>query len=242
MNKEEKYLRNLYESVQYDSELFNIYIGEDKVFLGAMFPESDNSNESLFFMCKTLYDSIIDLDQKLKKSFNLALFWAYYLEDEKITFFNSQTIERKEAIYYTENAVFRTGILWDLLAQLYNVRYKVNENPRRVYVSALFQIEVQSSHPNPLAQEIYNYITEDEDQSTRSTEKGFWIGNHKYVVDYRNKMTHRNSPNVMAISDYDIHFPVSMRYVLKRVIEDYFKASEFIKQLLQEIISDFNGD
>ena len=26
MNKEEKYLRNLYESVQYDSELFNIYI------------------------------------------------------------------------------------------------------------------------------------------------------------------------------------------------------------------------
>ena len=35
--------------------------------------------------------------------------------------------------------------------------------------------------------------------------EGKWKGNHSFVNDIRNKTTHRNSPDVVAISDYDIN-------------------------------------
>ena len=72
--------------------------------------------------------------------------------------------EEEEAIYYTENAVFRTSSLWDLLAQLYNVEYKDNQNPEKVYYRTLFHNDTQGKRPNPLAQKIHSYITEVEDE------------------------------------------------------------------------------
>ena len=64
------------------------------------------------------------------------------------------------------------------------------------------------------------------------------MGNHKYVEDFRNKMTHRNSPNIATFSNYDFELRMPMRYVLKRVIEDYIKASEFINAMLEKILAD----
>ena len=51
------------------------------------------------------------------------------------------------------------------------------------------------------------------------------------------KMTHKNSPNVATMPNYAFELRLPMRYVQKRVIEDYVKASEFIKQILNVIIS-----
>ena len=95
-------------------------------------------------------------------------------------------------------------------------------------------------HPNPLAQKIYKYITEVEEENPIYKKGEFWKGNHEYVSEYRNKMTHRNSPNVTTMSNYDLELRMPMRYVLKRVIEDYVKASKFIKQVLNEIVSEYD--
>lgn len=237
------YLRNLIESVQYDSDLFKVYIGREKIILGFTSPASKNNVYRSFFIYKTLYDTITDLDCKIKKSFDLALHWEYSSDIEHFSMFSPPCAEEKEAIYYTENAVFRTSVLWDLLAQLYNVKYKKNTNPEKVYYHALFHNETQGKHPNPLAQKIYKYITEvdeEEEEDQISEKEEFWKGNHEYISKYRNKMTHRNSPNVTTISNYDHNYCLPMRYVLKRAIEDYVRASEFIKQILNEIVSEFD--
>lgn len=55
-------------------------------------------------------------------------------------------------------------------------------------------------------------------------------------------MTHRNSPNVSIISDYDTNFKQNPSYMLKRIIEDYNVVSKYISEILniveKEIIRD----
>ena len=90
------------------------------------------------------------------------------------------------------------------MAQLYNVKYKNNQNPDKVYYHTLFHNDTQGKHPNPLAQKIYKYITEVEEENPIYKKGEFWKGNHEYVSEYRNKMTHRNSPNITTMSNYDL--------------------------------------
>ena len=236
MHQEEQQLRKLYNDIQYDPDLFKIYVSTDKYIMGFMSP---NPEDDSFFMYKTLYDTIVDLDGKIKKSFDSALRWEYISNIECFSMIAPPSAEEAEAIYYTENAVFRISALWDLLAQLYNVKYKNNRNSDKIYYHTLFHNDAQGKHPNPLAQKIYAYITEGEEKDRIYEKDEFWKGNHEYFSTYRNKMTHRNSPNVATLSNYDIELRMPMRYVLKRVIEDYVRASEFVKQLLDEILSEF---
>ena len=53
-------------------------------------------------------------------------------------------------------------------------------------------------------------------------------------------MTHKYSLSISILSIYTMELRDSAIYVLKRVIEDYFKATEFIHQLLNEIAKFFN--
>lgn len=237
MHDEEKILRSLISKVQYDPDVFKICFGDGEYIMGCF--SMDEKCKS-FFIYKTIYDTIIDLDRKIKKSFDLALQWEYRSTIDNFNMVERPNVEEEEAIYYTENAVFRTSSLWDLLAQLYNEKYHNNIDPDKVYYNTLFHNDTQGKRPNPFAQKVYAYITEKESENPNYKTDEFWAGNHKYVSDYRNKMTHRNSPNITTMSNYDIELRMPMRYVLKRVIEDYVRASEFIKLMLIEILSDFN--
>lgn len=230
---EEKMLRKLIDSIQYDVDLFKIYIDPERYIMGYM---STNSPDNDFFMYKTIYDSILDLDKKIKKSFDLALKWEYSYKGE-FNMVAPPSPEEEEAIYYTENAIFRSSILWDLLAQLYNIKYKGNKNPEKVYYQTLFHNDTQGKNPNAFAQQVYLYISEEDVEEQRGES---WIGNHAYITEYRNKMTHRNSPNVATFSNYDLELRMPMRYVLKRAIEDYCKASQFIKLLSNSILTDMS--
>lgn len=235
MHAEEKKLRELMNRVSYDPDLFKIYVGENRYIIGCM---SHDLEDNYFFIYKTLYDTIVNLDRNIKKSFDLALKWEYSADINKFNMIAPPSAEEQEAIYYTENAIFRIATLWDLLAQLYNVKYKNNKDPDKVYYHTLFHNDAQGKRPNPLAKLIYEYIIEEDDEKRQYEEDEFWQGNHKYVEDFRNKMIHRNSPNVATFSNYDMELRMPMRYVLKRVIEDYIKASEFIGTMLEEIVSD----
>lgn len=48
-------------------------------------------------------------------------------------------------------------------------------------------------------------------------------------------MTHRNSPNITSISDYNLNFKDPPSYMLKRIIEDYVKVSNYISEILNHI-------
>ena len=53
MTKEEKSLHTLVDSVQYDVNLFKVYIGENKYIMGYMSATPEDNN---FFVYKTIYN------------------------------------------------------------------------------------------------------------------------------------------------------------------------------------------
>lgn len=81
------------------------------------------------------------------------------------------------------------------------------------------------------AEKISKYLNQDDDTDIN----GEWKGNHSFVNDCRNKMTHRNSPNITVISNFDVNFKHHPSYLLKRIIEDYNVVSRFIREILVEI-------
>lgn len=238
MHTEEQQLLRLVDSIQYDPTLFHQSIGDNKYVMGCL-THSPSPND--FFVYKTIYDSILDLDKKIKKSFNSALKWEYASNINEFNMIGTPTKEESEAIYYTENAIFRTSVLWDLLAQLYNIKYHKNKDPEKVYYSTLFHNDTQGKRPNSFAVQVYTYINEQDPKEVSVNPDGTWKGNHSYINEYRNQMTHRNSPNVATISNYAFELRMPMRYVLKRAIEDYTQVSAFISQLLETITTELDN-
>ena len=74
--------------------------------------------------CLAYFDkrkNIKDLDRKIKFSFEKIL--EYNLKNIYSTFNPMEVAVKDEVkvIYYMENMLFRTSILWDLLAQICNI-------------------------------------------------------------------------------------------------------------------------
>lgn len=84
MRDEKLELLNLVNSIYFNENLFVLMFGEDKFIMGAEFIDQP---ENKFFMYKTIYDTIIDLDEKIKKSFRLAIEWEYQSDIKEFTIF-----------------------------------------------------------------------------------------------------------------------------------------------------------
>ena len=110
-----------------------------------------------------------------------------------------------------------------------------------MYYSTLFHNDTQGKRPNSFAVQVYTYINEQDPKEVSVNPDGTWKGNHSYINEYRNQMTHRNSPNVATISNYAFELRMPMRYVLKRAIEDYTQVSAFISQLLETITTELDN-
>jgi len=229
MESEIEYLQNLVLGIVYDKNLFSIRYGNgDKVVFSVL---SLDEGIKAFFNCKTIYDTIVNHDEKINKSLLYAIEFAYK-DGKKYDPFMPISQNEKDAEYYIENAVFRTIIEWDLLAQLYNIKYMTIEDATKIYYKTFFR----NLQDDPSATAITSYIEQKDNIDVEP-----WEGNHRYVNEYRNQMTHRNSPNVTTISDYDFQMRMPIKYVLKRVVEDYAKVScyvhDFIHKFLNESIN-----
>lgn len=243
-NKEVEYLKKKISEVSYNSERFKLHFGEDRFLFGVISPKDDEAPFSKLMKYKTIYDTLIDLDWKLKISFEKGIKYAYskpVQDNFSIVHINSE--EEKLAYYYIENALFRTSSLWDMLAQLYCLFYqikKIDEKTKNkvliqqneVYYKKIFNPKLSFSNKfKDKAININNYLYQEDYTSI----EGEWKGNHQYTNKCRNKMTHRNSPNVSVISDYDLNFKSHPSVMLKRIIEDYVVVSKYINEILDEI-------
>lgn len=243
-NKEVEYLKKKISEVSYSSERFKLYFGEDKFLFGVISPKDEESPFSKLMQYKTIYDTLIDLDWKLKISFEKGIKCAYskaVQENFSIVHINSE--EEKLAYYYIENALFRTSSLWDMLAQLYCLFYQIKKIDKKtekevlisqneVYYKQIFNPKFSFSNKfKEKAETINKYLQQEDDTSI----DGEWKGNHQYTNECRNKMAHRNSPNITAISDYDFSFKDHPTFLLKRIIEDYVAVSKYIREILDEI-------
>lgn len=120
--------------------------------------------------------------------------------------------------------------MWDLLAQLYNIHFDLKYDIDKVYYRTLFNNCAQGKNAIPQARRIDAYFREADNMDT--TPCG---GNHAYVTEFRNKMTHRNAPSISAINQYAIELRPPAMYVLIRVIEDYAQVSHYINEFLSQI-------
>ncbi len=232
-NAEREYFNNKLLQVTYNPDRFKLMIGEDRYLFGVVSAGDDEAPFSRLMQYKTLYDTLIDLDWKIKLSFEEAIKYAY---SESVrndySIFKKGTEEEQRAFYYIENALFRTSSLWDLLAQFYRLFYKVDVPKERVYYSKFFNPDLDISDKfKKKAIEINSYFEEADDTDC----DGEWKGNHSFVNSIRNKMTHRNSPNVAVMSDYDTNLKQHPVFLIKRILEDYVTATKYIKEILDEI-------
>lgn len=233
-NKNEiNYLESELSEISYNPNRFKLMIGEEKFLFGVI---SANNSEAPFgklMQYKTIYDTLRDLDWKIKLSFDKSIKYAYSDPVQKdFSPFKTESDEEKFAFYYIENALFRTSSLWDMLAQLYRLFYNIEIPKDKVYYKKIFNPSLNYSDNFKLkATEIHNYIEQGDDTYC----EGEWKGNHTFSNDLRNKMTHRNSPNVAVMSDYDMNMKHYPAFQLKRIVEDYVAVSKYIKEILDDI-------
>lgn len=243
-NKEVEYLRMKISEVSYNSERFKLHFEEDKFLFGVISPKDDEAPFSKLMKYKTIYDTLRDLDWKLKISFEKGMKYAYSKPvQEKFSIIHINSEEENLAYYYIENALFRTSSLWDMLAQLYCLFYQIKKIDKKtkneamiskneVYYKQIFNPELSFSNDfKDKATNINNYLKQEDDTSI----DGEWKGNHQYTNECRNKMTHRNSPNITVMSDYDFNFKSHPSFLLKRIIEDYVAVSKYISKILDQI-------
>ena len=118
---EQKYLENISSNIYYESVIFVMPFGGGKEAIGVMSGYDEKSNKlNEFFKYKTLYNSLIDLDIKIKFSLQQAII-------------SSQQNKTLDAYYYIENGVFRIITAWDNLAQVYNIYSGLNKGTDEVY-------------------------------------------------------------------------------------------------------------
>lgn len=229
--REIQYLSSLIDSVHYLPNAFTIIQNDGKYIFGITSAPSHELPIAKILEYKTLYETLCDLDAKVKYSLEMAIKYAYSRSAIKNFHMIKKPVGKELlAYYYIENAVFRTSSLWDILAQFYRTMYALDIPYDKVYYKAIFN--PQNSHCSKFkdaAEEIHAYLIEEEDDINGDDP---WKGNHAVVNEYRNKMTHRNSPNVSVASNLDFNLRLPPTLILKRVIEDYEKASRLLKEVI----------
>lgn len=239
---EKEYLEAKINEVKYNDSRFKMTIGSDRYVFGIISGQDSKAPFSKLLQYKTIYDTLKDVDYKLKISFEKAIEFAYSeAVQNDFSLFKEGSYEETMAYYYIENALFRTSSLWDLLAQLFRLYYQIEVNADKVYYKNIFNPSSPKSELfKDKAKEINEYINQEDGTNV----EGEWEGNHGYVNASRNKMTHRNSPNVPVLSDFDVNLKHHPSYILKRIIEDYNVVSKYICEILDsievEVMKDFD--
>ena len=236
-----KYLLDTLSEVKYDDYRFTLFCGDEKFIFGVSSSKEGDSPIAKLLQYKTIYDTLIDINRKIHYSFQKAIEYSYCdnLQNNFNIISNAISEEEMLAFYYLENAMFRTSSSWDMLAQLYRLYFDVKIPAENVYYKKFFNPQKDSCKGfEDRAKMIHAYIEEVDDTDC----DGMWKGNHSFVNGMRNKMTHRNSPNVSVASDFDINLKSHPCFVLKRTIEDYAVSFKYISEILNDIESKCKKD
>lgn len=252
LNEEINYLRMKCSEVSYSPNRFKLFIGEDRYLFGVISSKDKSSPFSKLMKYKTIYDTLIDLDWKIKFCFDKAIEYAYSdTLQKKFSMIITECEEERLAYYYIENSLFRISSLWDILAQLFCLYYNIKIPTNDIYYNKLFNQERKDYYRKYSIYKIKNFeefkeqahnINSYLNQKDNTQLEGEWKGNHRYINKWRNKMTHRNSPNITTMSDYDLNFKSHPTYMLKRIIEDYSVVSKYIDKILNTIEAEYIKD
>lgn len=250
--KEKEYLINISRCKLAEENPFIIRIGDDKELyaVGDAFLAASDSGDYIdeFFKkidvisnYKALYDIAVDLTEKISFSLETAIENTY--SDEILSKFDAFHSKGKKEwyVYYNiENAVFRIEALWDILAQIYNIKYALENDVKRVYHNRIFSKEkiwLEKYWKNGMPKNI-ELIADYYKEEDNTDIDGMWKGNYEYVNSLRNDMTHKISIAITLISSYAFTFKMHPAFILKRTCECFFVLQDFINEACKIIIEE----
>ena len=225
-----EYLEELISSVICIPDAFSIHL-EDGKFIFGIASKDQRIND--YYAVSAIYDSIVDLDAKIKYSFSQAVICDLPQTLENYEPFTKLTERELVAMYHIENMIYRVSILWDLLAQLCNVIFHTGLEVDKIYYNRYFNRFSSGSDSIEIAREIKTYIDE---LDNTDMDDNPWQGNHAFLNEFRNQMTHRVTPSITSMSSFGFSLRPPAMYVLHRATEDYYKVSSFLCRLINEFI------
>jgi hypothetical protein len=228
-----KYLEELVGAIICIPDAFRIRLEDGKYIFGVI---SKDQKFSDYYAVSAIYDTIVDLDKKIKYSFSQALTSDLPETLDGDSPFSELAEKEFEAMHHIENMVYRVSILWDLLAQLCNVKYHTGLETDKIYYNRYFTRFSSGEDKIEIAKEIKEYLDEKDDTTADINQ---WTGNHAFLTDYRNKMTHRVTPSITSISSLGFSLRPPAMYLLHRVTEDYYKVSYFLCQLINDFLEQY---
>lgn len=224
------YVNSILDSISYEENVFSIYRGK-QVLIGTIVDTIPEAQD--FFNYATIYNSIIDINNKIRYSIKTSIQFADELDTNRWDPLEPPSKEELTATYYVENAIFRIEILWDLLAQLSNIKYRINKPVDKIYSEKFFKDLKKHTEASEFATRVCAYMhletVNDSDEQ----------GDYAFVREYRHKMTHRFSPNITSISNYALEVRLPVVVLIKKITNEYKQVSLFIKDILADILKDY---
>lgn len=221
----------------YEKDFFDIEVAEG-IFIN--FVSSENPKKKVLFTAKTYYDNVVDIAKKIRISVASAVGQCDAAFDDSLyNPFDKPTKDEIVASYCAENVLFRVLILWDILAQLYNVINECNIPEDKINYHRFFHNLAQSN--DSFAQKVYRYLSEEtleNDPASGVFDKAM-SGNHKFLVKTRNSFAHRYSPNVTVILRSETRLRIPAYVLFRRALEDYCVVSELLHELFSKVHDEY---
>lgn len=244
--KEKEYLINISKVTLPQENPFIIHTENNKVISVISRNTSPMKELDTVSSYRVLYDTVLDLTIKISYALQKAIEDAYSDEvQHKFDMLHTGGSREWSAYYNIENALFRIEALWDILAQIYNIKYSLEKDIKDVYHSRIFSRKEQwvkkywkSGMPDAIGL-IANYFTEEDD--TEVTD-GAWKGNYSYVNSLRNNMTHKFSISNSELSSYAFELKEHPSYILKRVTECFSQLQSFIYTACKNILAEIKDE
>jgi hypothetical protein len=241
--KEKEYLLNVSRCTLPKKNPFVIRVENDKEMFVISPSTSSFANElDKISQYKTLLDTVGDLTTKISFSLQNAIEDTY--SDEVLNQFDMlYTGGEKEwsAYYNIENALFRIEALWDILAQIYNIKYSLEKDIKNVYHTHIFSKQdrwIKKYWASGVPSEINAIANYFEEADNTDIIGGMWKGNYRYVNSLRNDMTHKFSISQSAFSSYAFALRSHPSFILKRVSECFSVLQDFIYEACENIMEE----
>lgn len=222
---------------EYEIKIDNFHINlENNKYISGIFGNV-NSNIKKVLKYKHFLESINDLSYKTKKSIEKCV-EAYQKTNIKDfnPIGNQISKEENDAYYYMENALFREVILWDSLAQLYNLYYDMGIDAEKIhYKNVIKQLSTQNINEINF-DEILRYLKEDYKIEKNNIDKGI----HKCISNVRNQMTHRFSIAITAFSE-NCEKSATLRAMpdlVYKIAKDYNIVQKYLVQIIEMILKE----
>lgn len=215
-----------------DINIKNLHICfENGKFIAGIFGKNITEEVKNYFEYNHFIESINDLSKKTKLSIVKCL-EAY----QKVNYYkynpmnNCLSENEQDAYYYLENALFREIILWESLAQLYNLYFDMKKDVTKVSYKNVIKKLLEENHSEIDFKTLYDYINEKYNMHNPTLEKGI----HDCICQYRHQMTHRYSIAVTSLS-FNTNLR-SMPDLIYKIGKDYNIVIKYLKQIIDMII------